>query len=72
MLKGVNLEMAAANQQVQQCIQQCQQVSGQLRSMSNTETNPQIKTMLNEGAHHLDLCITECQYSVQQMQTSGM
>jgi len=57
-----------ASQQVQQCIQQCQQTANQLRSMANTEPNQQVKTMLNEGAHHLDLCITECQYSVQQMQ----
>lgn len=63
--------MAAATQQVQQCIQQCQQVAGQLRSMANAETNPQAKTMLAEGAHHLDLCITECQYSIQQMQATG-
>ena len=59
--------MATATQQVQQCIQQCREVADQLRSMANTENNSQAKTMLAEGAHHLDLCITECQYSVQKI-----
>jgi len=57
-----------SNQAIQQCIQQCQQTAGQLRSMANAEMNPQVKTKLIEGAHHLDLCITECQYSLQQIQ----
>lgn len=61
----------AATQQVQQCMQQCQQVASQLRSLASTETNPKARTMLNEGAHHLDLCLTECQYSIQQMQAMG-
>ncbi|MCL4440556.1 MAG: hypothetical protein M1609_08195 [Firmicutes bacterium] len=63
--------MATTTQQIQQCVQQCQQVASQLRSMANAETNPKAKTMLNEGAHHLDLCVTECQYSVQQIQVAG-
>jgi len=58
-------------QAIQQCIQMCQQTSAQLRNMANTETDPMAKTKLTEGAHHLDLCIQECQYSLQQMQ-SGM
>lgn len=63
--------MNGASQQVQQCIQQCQQIAGQLRSMAGMEQNQKMKTMLNEGAHHLDLCITECNYSVQEMQATG-
>ncbi len=63
--------MAAATQQIQQCIQQCQEAANQLRSLAKAEINRQVKTMLDEGAHHLDLCITECQYSVQQIQAAG-
>ena len=56
------------NQTIQQCIQTCQQTSAQLRNMANTETDPMAKNKLTEGAHHLDLCVTECQYSIQQIQ----
>lgn len=61
----------SSTEAVQQCIQQCQQTAGQLRSMAQPEPNPQVKTMLNEAAHHLDLCVVECQYSVQQLSASG-
>lgn len=60
-----------AAQTIQQCIQACQQTAAQLRNMANTETNPMAKNKLTEGAHHLDLCIEECKYSLQQVQ-SGM
>jgi hypothetical protein len=55
-------------QTIQQCIQTCQQTAAQLRNTANTETDPMAKNKLIEGAHHLDLCITECQYSLQQVQ----
>jgi len=55
----------AANQQIQQCIQQCQQISQQLSTMSTAETNPQVKMKLEEAAHHLKLCIEECNFTVQ-------
>lgn len=57
---------------IQQCIQKCQQTAGQLRSLANQETNPMVKMMLNEGAHHLDLCLVECQYSLQELQAPAM
>lgn len=58
-------------QDVQACIQQCQQVETHLRNLANAETNAQVKKMLSEGAHHLRLCIEECQWSVQQVQAAG-
>ena len=58
-------------QEIQQCIQMCQDTSGKLRNMANTESDTTAKTKLTEGAHHLDLCIQECQYSMDQMK-SGM
>jgi len=33
--------------------------------MANAETAMNAKNALNEGAHHLDLRITECQFAVQ-------
>ena len=55
----------SAQQDIQQCIQQCQQTTTQLRNMSNTESDMNAKMALSEAAHHLDLCITECQFAVQ-------
>jgi hypothetical protein len=34
--------------------------------MASAETNPQAKMMLQEGAHHLSLCMEECNFVVQQ------
>lgn len=59
------------SQAIQQCIQQCQQTASQLRSMAQAEADPQVKMKLNEGAHHLDLCVVECQYSLQQLSAPG-
>ncbi|OGO77196.1 MAG: hypothetical protein A2Y23_03770 [Clostridiales bacterium GWB2_37_7] len=56
-----------ANDMINKCIQDCRDTANKLRSMTNTETNMQVRTALEEGAHHLDLCITECQYSLQQI-----
>lgn len=55
-------------QTIHHCIQACQQAATQLRNMANMEPDPMAKTKLTEGAHHLDLCITECNYSLQQLQ----
>ncbi|OPX87391.1 MAG: hypothetical protein A4E53_02492 [Pelotomaculum sp. PtaB.Bin104] len=55
-------------QTIQQCIQTCQQTAAQMRNLANSETDQMAKNKLVEGAHHLDLCITECQYSLQQIQ----
>lgn len=57
----------AANDTVNKCIQECRDTAHKLRSMASTETNMQVRTSLEEGAHHLDLCIIECQYSLQQI-----
>lgn len=57
---------------VQHCIQQCQQTAQQLRALANQENNPEVKMLLTEGAHHLDLCVVECQFSMQQLQTPAM
>lgn len=56
-----------ADNSINQCIQDCRDTASKLRSIANDEVDMQVKTALNEGAHHLDLCITECQYSTQQM-----
>lgn len=54
---------------IQQCVQKCQETAQQLEGMANQETNVQVKSMLKEAAHHLDLCIEECQFSLESIQT---
>lgn len=61
--------MANPAADIQQCIQKCQQTIQQLQTMSNQETNPQMQMMLREGAHHLELCIEECKFSAQELQS---
>lgn len=60
-----------AHQEIQACIQRCQQVEAQLRDIAGTETNPQAKKLLSESVHHLRLCIEECQWSLQQLQAAA-
>ncbi len=55
----------SAQQDIQQCIQECQQTASRLRNMGNSETDTNAKKAFWEAAHHLDLCITECQFAVQ-------
>jgi len=57
---------------IQQCIQKCQETAQQLEGMANQEANVQVKSMLKEAAHHLDLCIEECQFSLESIQTPTM
>ncbi len=57
---------------IQQCIQNCQQTAQQLRTFASQTTNPMVKMTLAEAAHHLDLCLVECQYSLQELQNSAI
>ena len=52
-------------QEVQKCIDHCNQQAQQLRSMSKSETNPKMKDLMFEAAHHIDLCVTECSFITQ-------
>ncbi|MEW6046823.1 MAG: hypothetical protein AB1609_10130 [Bacillota bacterium] len=54
-----------AHQTLSDCIQMCQQTAQQLRSLAGQATDPTVRDKLNEGAHHLDLCITECNFAMQ-------
>ena len=54
-----------SKQEVQQCIDHCNKLAQDLRSMSNSEGNAQMKQKLFEASHHIDLCVTECSYVTQ-------
>lgn len=57
----------ATKDAISKCIQDCTDTANKLRQMANSEANMQVKNALIEGAHHLDLCVTECQFSLQQV-----
>ncbi len=58
----------SSRQEIQQCVDQCNQLANQLRSMANTSGNKMTSEFLMEGAHHIDLCVTECGFAVQRAQ----
>ncbi len=60
-----------AHQQVMQCIQECQQVAGQIRSLANQAPSPQVRDQLMESAHHVDMCIRECEFAAQRVQQAA-
>ncbi len=53
-------------QQIQQCIQDCQQVINQLQFISNQVQDKALKSTVNESAHHLEMCIKECEFAWKQ------
>ena len=64
--------MTNATNDIQQCIQKCKQTAQQLQGMADQESNMQVKSKLKEAAHHLDLCIEECQFSLEAVQAGTM
>lgn len=51
----------ASRQELQQCIQGCTDVANRLRSAANEVDNAGIRDMLTQGAHHVELCIRQCE-----------
>lgn len=56
------------HQNIQQCIQMCHQTAQQLRGMANQATESYVRDKLFEAAHHLDLCVHECNFTMQRAQ----
>lgn len=48
-------------QEVQQCIMTCTQAANALRLSANGVNNAGIRDMLTQGAHHVELCIRQCE-----------
>lgn len=60
------------SQDIQTCIDHCTELANELRSMSTSSGEPKTGELLFEGAHHIDLCVTECSYAVQKTKQMGM
>lgn len=54
------------NQQLQQCISDCQNIMSKLQSMAGTSQDIKLRSTLDESAHHLDMCVRECEYASKQ------
>ncbi|MHB1419819.1 MAG: hypothetical protein ACYCX4_09595 [Bacillota bacterium] len=52
---------------LQQCISDCQMVIGQLQSMTSQVSGTVAKSTLTESAHHLEMCVKECEFAMKQL-----
>lgn len=59
------------NNQIQDCIQHCNQVSNQLRSLANQSQDSTLRNMLTESANHMEMCIKKCEFSSQWFQNNS-
>jgi hypothetical protein len=50
----------ADKQAIKQCIDDCTQAANNLRTATNSVTDPAIRDMLTQGAHHIEQCIRQC------------
>lgn len=55
-------------QQIQQVIQQAQRLANDLRSLANQSTDRVSRDSLTEGAHHLEMCVRECEHTSQRIE----
>ncbi len=55
-------------QQIQQVIQQAQRLANDLRSLANQSPDRVSRDSLTEGAHHLEMCVRECEHTSQRVQ----
>ncbi len=53
-------------QKIKQCIQDCQQTVSRLQSISGSAGDKAVKSTLEESAHHLEMCIKECEFAFKQ------
>lgn len=52
-------------QQLQQCIQDCNEVVKQLQNLTQKANDVELKSTLKESAHHIEMGVYECKYASQ-------
>ncbi|MGE5474312.1 MAG: hypothetical protein ACM3UU_08845 [Ignavibacteriales bacterium] len=50
----------ADKQAIKQCADTCTQAANNLRSAANSIGDPAVRDMLTQGAHHIELCVRQC------------
>lgn len=53
-------------EQLHQCINDCQKVVKDLQSLASDASDKRLKSTLDESAHHLEMCIHECEFASKQ------
>jgi len=54
-------------QQIMQCINDCQSAINEIQSLANQATDQNTKATLMESAHHVDMCVRECDWASTQI-----
>ena len=49
---------------VQHSLDMCQQNANKLRNLAQTESSQTCKGLLSDAAHHLDVAMAECSYTL--------
>lgn len=52
-------------QAIKQCVDMCTQTANNLRTATNSVTDPAVRDMLTQGAHHIEQCIRQCDMASQ-------
>ena len=50
----------ADKQSIKHCVDMCTQSANNLRSTANGIADSAVRDMLTQGAHHIELCIRQC------------
>jgi len=52
-------------QQLEQCAQECKNIISDLQNLAQKANDIEMKSVLKEAAHHLEISIQECNYATQ-------
>lgn len=55
-----------SQQKLDQCISECRQVVSEIQNLTDQAKDRELKSTLNESAHHLEMCIHECEFAKKQ------
>ena len=56
----------SSQKMLQQCVSDCRKVMSDLQSFSGNTKDIRFKSTLDESAHHLDMCVRECEFAIRQ------
>ena len=55
-----------SHNQIRQCIDDCHKTMVDLQSFANKSQDTMLRSTLIESAHHIDICIRECEFADKQ------
>lgn len=54
-------------QDVQDAVAMCRHSANELRNLAKTESSQTCRDLLNDAAHHLEVALAECSYTMQKV-----